>query len=408
MSAILGTDYGNTPQGFIAKRLADIVAGIDANLAALGIQVDSNDGTILANIRGPIAEAISEVWQEAAAAALQFDPRYNSGQGQSGTVQLNGIIRRAGYPAVIAITCAGTAATIIPAGSLIATIDGLTRFSIDDDLTVEGGGTVTGTATCTAKGPTTVEPADVIAILTPVSGWTGVTNTSILVQGAAEETDAELRERQQNETALTSKCQVEAILDAVTNVVGVTYCRVYVNNTLVTDTNGIPAISIAVVVVGGTDENVAAAIFAAAPAGLRYDSNANTTVVMTDAQGDTYPVKFWRPTPVLIDVVVNITQTDITLPVNWASDKLIENAIVAYSTRGGAALDSDEFDRDGFPPGQSVILSQLYTPINSVPGFSITSLLICKHGGSATAADIAINWNEVAEFDLGNITVNKA
>ena len=404
--ATRGIDYGMTPAGFISKRLADIVAGIDAKLAALGIQVDSNDGTIIANIRGPVAEAISEAWQEAAAAALQFDPRYNSGQGQSGTVQINGIIRRAGYPAKIPITCTGVEGTVILAGSLIATVDGLNRFSIDTSLTIGAGLTVTGTATCTEKGISSVGAAEVIAILTPISGWTGVTNSVIAVQGAAEETDAQLRERQQTETALTSKCQVEAILDAVTNVVGVTYCRVYVNNTLVTDTNGIPAISIAVVVVGGIDADVAAAIWAAAPAGLRYDSNANTTVTETDAQGGTYAVKFWRPTPVAIDVVVDITQTDVTLPLTYAND--IKQAIVDYSTRGGAALDSDRFDRDGFPPGQSVILSQLYTPINSVPGFSITSLEICIHAGSPTAADVTINWNKVATFSLNNITVNKA
>ena len=53
-----------------------------------------------------------------------------------------------------------------------------------------------------------------------------------------------------------------------------------------------------------------------------------------------------------------------------------------------------------------MFLSRLYTPINSVPGFSVTSLTIGKTSSSLASSDIAIDWNEIATFTKENITIN--
>ena len=59
----------------------------------------------------------------------------------------------------------------------------------------------------------------------------------------------------------------------------------------------------------------------------------------------------------------------------------------------------------GFPPGEDVVLSRLYTPINSVPGFKVNSLEIGTSSESTSANDIAIEWNEIAEFNPENINI---
>jgi uncharacterized phage protein gp47/JayE len=79
---------------------------------------------------------------------------------------------------------------------------------------------------------------------------------------------------------------------------------------------------------------------------------------------------------------------------------------VAYAQSGASAVGAPTtFEQVGIVPGRDVYLSQLYTPINSVPGLRVTSLEIAKHGESPAGADIVIAWNELATFDPANISV---
>jgi uncharacterized phage protein gp47/JayE len=411
------TDYGVTSTGFKVKRLADILADLKTKMETVidpvseeSLQIDLEDGSIISQQIGIFAEQISLCWQAAAAAALQFDPLANTGAGQTGTCQINGIIRSAGYPSVIPLTVTGAVGTVVPKGSLVATVDNAYQFETVDYVTIGEGGTAEINANCTVKGPVDTGTGTVISVLTPVSGWTAVTNGETLVVGALDETDAELRERQQKSTAYTARCHIEAIYAAIANVEGVTYCRVYQNDTLVEDARTLPAKSIAAIVLGGVDEDIAEAIFYRVGPGISYygnlPDNEDKGIEFTDLQGEKYYVNFWRPVEVPIDIEITITQTDSTFPsITYEDD--IENAILAYVSGGAGAVGaSSNFDRDGFPPGEDVILSQLYTPINSVPGFSVTSLEIAKHGEVVGTANIDIDWNEVATFTAGNITVN--
>jgi uncharacterized phage protein gp47/JayE len=412
--AVINIDYAMTPTGFSAKRLADIIASMKARIQAVvdadtgeSPVIDENDGSVISQILGISAEQISLCWQAAQAAASQFDPLYNTGAGMSGTVQLNGISRISGYPEQKTITLTGVTATVIPLGSIIATADGIWQFTTAEEVTLAGG-TGTTEAICTVNGPTGLTTGDVNAILTPVAGWQGVVDTATPVIGKLEETDAELRIRQQRATAYIAKRHVEAIYDAVIEVEGVTYCRVYQNKTLETDVRGITAKSLAVVVVGGVDADVAEAIFSTSPIGPEYYGNLGAGVItLYDAQGEPYIIDFTRPEEIPIDIVVSVSQTDLSFPTTAAAD--IKAAILAYVSSGASAVGAgSNFDRNGFPPGETVVLSQLYTPINSVPGHTVTALTIAKHGEGAGTSDIDIAWNEAATFTSENITVNVA
>lgn len=411
--ATVNLDFGMTPTGFSAKRLADIISSLKARIALIvdadtgeSPVIDENDGSVLSQILGISAEQISLCWQAAEAAALQFDPLYNTGAGMSGTVQLNGITRIAGYPEQKTITLTGVTSTVIPAGSIVATADGLWQFTTAEEVTLAAG-TGTTEAVCTVNGPTELETGDVNAILTPVAGWQGVVDTATPVVGKLEETDSELRIRQQRATAYIAKRHIEAIYAAVIEVEGVTYCRVYQNKTLTTDVRGITPKSLAVVVVGGVDEDIAEAIFNTAPVGIEYFGNLSSAIEITDTQGEVYEIDFTRPTDVPIDIVVTVHATDLSFPSTAAAD--IKAAILAYVSAGASVVGAgSNFDRNGFPPGETVVLSQLYTPINSVPGHTVTALTIAKHDDGAGTSDIDIEWDEAASFDATNITVTVA
>lgn len=210
------------------------------------------------------------------------------------------------------------------------------------------------------------------------------------------ETDTALRIRQQAQVAGTGAAQIQAIYSAVAGVTGVTFCRAYQNSTTQNpDSRGIPAKSLAVVAVGGSDADVANAIFLKSGSDAAYYGS--TSVNVADSVGTVYPVKFVRPAPININIVVNLVIVDYP---SWPldGDTQIKNAIVAYSQYGQAP-------NIGLPPGADVIASRLYTPINSVQGHLITSVQVARVGDTL-GSEAVIAWNEVANITAANITVN--
>lgn len=404
------TTFGVTSTGFVPKRLADIRESLTARLQEVtdpttgqALRLADGETSVIQQIRDIFSEELALCWDAAYLESTQFDPLYATGAGLSGLVQLNGITRKRGTGTVIAITITGTAGTAIPQGSIIATADRATQFTTDAGYIIGGGGTITGTATCTTNGAINPTSATITAILSPVAGWTAVTNTSTVTVGTLEETDSELRTRQQVSTSATSYRQIDAIYSAVLGVDGVSYCRAYQNIDTVTDGRGIPPKTIAVVALGGDSKTIANAIFFRAPCDLKYFGD--TTETLTDQQGFTYDVKFQRPTSVPIMVEVSISSTDSTFPTDYEAQ--IKTAIVNFAQYGAGALGATQnFDRNGFPPGENIIVSQLYLPVLSVPGLKINSLLIdTVAGGTPAASDITIAWDEVGTFDPDNITV---
>jgi uncharacterized phage protein gp47/JayE len=211
------------------------------------------------------------------------------------------------------------------------------------------------------------------------------------------ETDTNLRLRQQTETAGTGYVQIDAIYAAVAALPGVQFCRACQNSTLVNpDDRGIPAKSLAVVVVGGNTQQVADAIFAKAGADVGYYGN--TTATCHDTQGLPYTVKYVTPTPVPITIVVNLTITDYSL---WPQDGIarVKQAIVDYAAYG-------EQPNIGLFPGADVVPSRLYTPVNTVSGHEIDHVWVARDSATPAPSPTAIAWNEVAEITTDNITVN--
>lgn len=94
---------------------------------------------------------------------------------------------------------------------------------------------------------------------------------------------------------------------------------------------------------------------------------------------------------------MDISQTEYGVVTDETKEQ-IKKAIVEYA-------EYDQTGQYGFPPGADVILSRLYTPINSVSGFKVNSLQIGKASGSLSSSDIPIDFDEVATFSTDNIEV---
>lgn len=396
------TTFGMTPQGFVPKRLADVLESLNEKIADITDDttgekpfVNESADSVLGQFTQIIAEEISICWENAYLASQQFDPINASGVPLRGLVQLNGIIPSDGSYTEIAMTLGGTYGTVVPKGSIIASQDGKQSYKTVDAATIGEAGTVTVNAVCTEKGPQEPEANTIIVIKTPIFGWRSASNTSTVSVGTNPETDTQLHIKQEQATSETSYRQVDAIIAGILNVPGVTFARLYVNNGLTTDANGITGKTCAPVVVGGTDEDVAEAI--RIKCGTLDKFQGSTSVTYTGELGDTQVVSFYRPTEIPIYISIDISQTEYSTLTTDGIDQ-IKQAIVDYALY-------DQRGQTGFPPGADVVISRLYTPINSVSGFKVNSLLIGTSSDSLAASDIPIAWNEIAKFTTDNITI---
>ena len=404
------SSYGMTPAGFIPKRLADIQGDLNASIALI---VDPHTGeypfqnvtddAVLQQVVGVFASALEEAWEAAYEASVQFDPQKNTGAGQSGTVQLNAITRKAGTKTILTFDLTGTPGVLVPAGALIAAASGETAYALQENVifpaVVEGQRTSHATArgVCTEYGAFDPTPGTVNTIQTPVAGWFNASNTATESVGTAQETDEELRKRQQRSTQLTSYRQIDCIGASFLAFEVVTYCRAYQNaTTYPVDDRGIPFKEVAVVAEGGDPAAITDALFLRFPVGVI--GHGSISITKYDQQGVGYPISFSRPTPipVYVNVIVEITNRS-EFPDNGI--QLIKEAIVAYAQYG------DTSNTEGFPPGEDVIRTRLYTPINSIAGHEIILCEIGTEQGSLAEENIPIAWNQVATFDVDDITV---
>lgn len=403
-------DYGVTPEGFILKRLADIREDLATALSAVSDPTTGetltpnldNEDDPLVQVVNALADALAVAWEHLQSAYNQFDPLKADGAGLSGVVQLNGIVRKPGIFSTVVLTVYGTEGTVIPAGSRVAKSDGSDLFITTGTATISGG-SATATAQAEVLGPVAATIGTLTRILSPLSGWSGVTNLVEASPGTLEETDTELRLRQQASTALPARSVIESIYAGVLDLDGVSYCRVYQNNTLTDpDARGIPAKSVAVIVVGGENAEIAETIFNRLPAGAGV--HGTTTETVYDEMGTGYDIKFTRPTPVTVPVDIEATIIHPDLFPDDGEDR-IKAAIVAFAESGASVLGiASGFDQNGYIPGESVYASELYLPVMSVPGIVITVLTV----GDPAAASVAIAWDEIASITADDITVTVA
>lgn len=397
--------YGMTEKGFIPKRQADILEEMTNEFMAIQDNrtgefpfLNITDDSILGQSLAILSSEFAVCWAAAEDAFKQFDPLQNTGAGQSATVQLNGLERKPGSKTIVSITCTGSAGAYVPQGSLISNLDGTLLFEVDATIPLDANGNGIGTASNTELGNVTVPVNSLNFIKTNTPGWTGVTNTQTVQQGTPEESDSELRIRQQQSTTNTAYRQAKAIEEAIEQVNGVRTCHLYVNPDETTDLRGLPSKQISAVVVGGDDKDIATQISIKAPLGIQ--GYGNTNVTLYDDNEFPYVIKFTRPAQVgiLVDIHIEVTNPAEFSP-NYEEE--IKEAIIAY-----AQYDSSG---NGFPPGINVYVSRLYTPINEQEGFKVNSLQIAREDSPSEWTDdyIEIYWDEVADFTADNITITQ-
>lgn len=306
-------------------------------------------------------------------------------------------------PIIVAILSTDTApqAALKVANAIAATTDNLTATVSGDNVRIiltnqnsTGIFTVTNLAqvnvfkpvdaNCLTLGERPQNRLTINTIQSPVLGWLGVTNPFDANEGTFAENDEQLRRRYILAKISNGVSTYDKMLGALRNVSGVRFADMF-NNRLGTTVNGVPSHSFAPIVLGGSEADIAQAIVTNHPMGV--NSFGDTTEIGFDINQNPVSVQFSRPdlVPIKINLVLSIEQT---FADNGAA--LIRQAIVDYFNT--------------LTVGDDILYSRLFTPINSIDGFSVVNMQIGRVGGSFGTSNITIQYNELPTISFDDIT----
>lgn len=200
--------------------------------------------------------------------------------------------------------------------------------NLPDDFIIYAGKSATFTAD--SVGVQTCEVGELDNIPNSVTGWDKVYNYAAGVPGTTTESDAALRiRRAAAATAFKGKGTDEAVeAHLMEDVVGVTSAKVKSNRQMTTDSDGIPPKSFRALVVGGEDYEVAKCILDNQASGI--ESYGNTSVAVTDGNGDQQIVSFSRPISVCLWVKISYK---VYGEEQQSSDDEIKAALIDWASR---------------------------------------------------------------------------
>lgn len=337
----------------------------------------------------------SDTLQAMAYAYNARSPETAIGASLDSVVKLNGIKRKAAGHSTCQVKITGSPFTQITNGA-VKDRAGLT-WDLPANVVIDSNGTAYTVATCRTAGAVSALAGDIAQIETPTYGWVSVTNEVAAVLGNAQETDAQLRERQTISTANPSQTMLDGTKGAIAALKNVSRYAVYENDTnvsSVTEDNpyGLPAHSVTCVVEGGTDEDVAEAIFL--HKGIGCYTNGDVEVQYTDQNDYINRVRFFRP--VYKDIFVKVVIKKYTGYISTMTVKVRE---AVYNYLAALTIGSDV---------SASVLSNIITDCNpslTKPIFGIKELKLGLSKSSMAAQDIDIGFKEIPDPAYANIEV---
>ncbi|WP_370426149.1 baseplate J/gp47 family protein [Pantoea vagans] len=358
------------------------IYGTDAYL-----EPDSKDGQMVALV----ALAVHDANNTAIQVYTSFSPSTALTDALTRNVKINGITRKPSTNSTVDLTLTGTAGVTVTNGS-VKDANGII-WNLPASVTIGVGGSVTVTATSAVPGAVAAVAGSITQINTPTRGWTAVSNSAAAAVGSDAEKDSALRIRQGQSVAIPSLTPFEAVDGALANVSGVTRHKLYENDTGATDSNGIPAHSIAAIVEGGDVTLIAQTI--RGKKGQGVGTFGSTTTQVADKYGNPHNISFSRPAkvPIYVNIVLKV--------------------FTGYTTQIGEQIKQAIADYiNSLTIGDDVLLSRLYSPANLgvVSGgnaryYDINSLQIGKSAGAVSASNIVIAYNESATCSTANISI---
>lgn len=293
-------------------------------------------------------------------------------------IRLLGAQKAIGY-----LTFIGDDGEEVPEGFLVETVAGIQYVTMKQGIIKDG--KVTLPASSVTAGPDgNTDKNTIRGITNPKPGINSVTNSTPFEGGRNTETDAEFRERYYLSVDFAGGVNIDAIIAEIyENVEAVISVSGEENDNDETNENGVPPHSIEIIVYGGLDEQVAAAIYRRKAAGIQ--TFGNTTVPIISASGKTYNLNFSRPTPVNVWVKITNLATNRQFPKDGFQQ--IKQRIIDF-------IGSDT--KRGLGIGQEVIRIRLPAEVLKVSGVIDFDLQIGTSKETLSTKNIEISARQKA------------
>lgn len=365
---------------------------------ALGQDLNLNQSTPQGRLIEAEVEARRRMLVNNAILANTINPEQSFGIFLDALCGLSGVTRIAGTASRVLATIQGVPGTFIPANSRAQSSLG-DMWYLENNITIPAVGNTTAYFISGELGPYECPVGSLTKIIDATLGWETVTNNTPADPGVTPESDEALKERRkQNLFRGTSLVEsIQAKLNLVPNIRSSSVYENYTNAPITYQGINIDPHSIYVVADGGTDEDVAQAIFESKSDGCGYTGNVTVNVI-EPVYGIKYPVSFNRPT--IVPIVANITVS--VPPQSGVSSEIVEavkNAVIAYEQGQVEQV-------DGLKVGTDVSPFEIASAITiQIPDIFVSDVKIAKQGGTPAANSIAININEVGNIGADNITV---
>jgi len=364
--------------------------GMNKSLETPQGQICSSTAAIIADNNAVMAELVN-----------QIDPDTASGFMQDCIARIYFIDRIPGAPTVVDCVVTGALGTIIPIGAQAQDTSGNIYSSLQL-VTIPVGGSISCQFANVVDGPIPCPATTLNAIYRAIPGWDAINNVSGGVLGQNVETQAAFAYRRAQSVALNAQGSLQAVYAAVFDVEDVDDVYVFenfTNGTILVGSTDYPLVahSLLVSVVGGTDTDVANAIFTKKSPGC--DMNGNTPVVVFDTSGydppfPQYPITFLRPDPLAFKFIVNI-QDSPGLPSNITD--LVKAAVIdtfngisngGNRIRIGSLLLASKFYREILDIGPEVSLLSVF--LGPVTADQTSFLIGVDQAPTVDAADISV------------------
>ena len=390
-----------TPAGLVIPAETAVLAGVQDDInAAFGGGLNPALETPQGQLASSQAAIIGDKNNEFALFVNQVDPQYAADRFQDAIARIYFLTRKPATPTSVQATVNGLAGTVIPGGTLAQDTSGNT-YACSGDVTIDATGSVTAEFQNIETGPIPCAAGTLTQVYQAVPGWDTITNAADGTLGSDVESRADFEYRRKNSVAKNGTGTPQAIYAEVFALADVLDVYVKDNPTGSAVNTGstnypIAAHSVYVAAVGGTDADIAAAIWRKKDLGC--DTNGNTSATVVDPSGYSYPqpsyvIKFQRPAGLAVKFAVRIVN-DPSLPSNIVT--LVKNAIIARFN--GA----DGTTRERI--GATILASRYYGAVVSVA--SNVSLLDVLIGTSTpTLSQIAVGIDQRPTVSAADITV---
>ena len=307
------------------------------------------------------------------------NPDYATGQALDLLLPLFGLTRQGASYSSVLLTLSGTPDAVLPSAPEVLDSAGRVWACQTAGIPLDSSGTATVTALCRTPGPIPAPAGTLRELVAPVPGLSSVVNYTDAVPGTDAEEDDDARARLRRAAEAPSVTLLQGLDAALRRVPGVRACRVAENPTASTDARGLPPHSFCAVLSGGTNVNIARAIYAQkAPGIIPYGS---VTVQVQDPWGNPVPISFRRAAAVYATLTLELRALE-----GFDPDSMIP-AVKAALINAALRLDI----------GQSLVLPSLYGVVygavtTAVPAFSV-SLLTATVNGTVYTDVVPVSWD---------------